>query len=60
MPTWLRSTRWRSPLTIWLENASSMMALNVLSALPFLLVVMSPRYSAAPNGAPAVSSRKTV
>ena len=60
MPTWLRSTRTRWPLTIVLENASSTIRWNSLSALPRASVVMSPMYSAAPNGAPAVSSRNTV
>jgi hypothetical protein len=43
-----------------LEKASSTMRLNLLYASPCALVVMSPMYSAAPKGAPACWSRKTV
>ena len=59
-PTWLRSTRTRLPSTSVLENASETMSLNVLCARPLRSEVKSPMYSAAPKGAPACSSRKTV
>jgi hypothetical protein len=50
----------RAPLTSVDENASWTISLKVFWPLPAGFVLKSPMYSAAPNGAPAVSSRKTV
>src|SRR5262245_41853555 len=60
MPTWLRSTRTRLPLTSVEANASSTIRWNSACALPYLSVSTSPKYSAAPNGEPGTSNRNVV
>src|SRR5207248_746350 len=54
-PIRLRSTRVRTPSTSVDEKASWTMSLKVLRPFPRPLVLKSPIYSAAPNGAPAFS-----
>ncbi len=58
MPTALRSVR--EPVALLNANASSTIAVNTLVPLPAPSVKTSPRYSAAPKGAPDCCSRNTV
>lgn len=59
-PIRFSSLRTRPPFPIVEEKASFTIRLKALCPLPCELVVTSPMYSAAPNGDPAYSSRKTV